>query len=85
MGAIAPNLKAAAAGVHQMGLGDRRRLQTQTSLAGMLEGLPAMRDVSTGPLAGRQTVSGAVAVCPRDYVLVVRDAPGRRERPVRLV
>jgi len=64
MGAIAPNLKAAAAGVHQMGLGDRRRLQTHTSLAGMLEGLPTMRDVSTGPLAGRQTVSGAVVVCP---------------------
>src|SRR5260370_28103886 len=36
-------------------------------------------------LAARPTVSRAVAVCPRDYVLVVRDAPGRRERPVRLV
>jgi len=68
-----------------MGLGDRRRLQTHTSLAGMLEDLPTMRVVSTGPLAGRQTVSGAVAVCPRDYVLFVRDAPGRRERPLRLV
>src|SRR5260221_10327334 len=46
MGAIAPNLKAAAAEVRQMGLGDRRRLQTHTSLAGILQGLPTMRAVT---------------------------------------